>query len=471
MRVLVVGGGSREHALVWKMLLSPQADQVYCAPGNAGTGILAYNVPIAATNVHSLADWAAVNKIDLTIVGPERPLVEGIVDTFQQSGLRVFGPTARAAAIEGSKAWTKDLLSRYGIPTPRAEVLTDFSQAESALDRCAFPIVVKADGDAAGKGVIVAPDRASALAAVKSFMIDMAVGTAGARVLLEEFLQGVELSVLAFTDGKVIVPMAPACDYKRVGDGDAGPNTGGMGAYARPRFATPELMATIQKTILEPTIAAMAAEGIPYSGVLYAGLMITTDGPKVLEYNCRFGDPEAQVVLPLLKTDLVDIVQAVIDGRLAEMPIEWEDRSCCGVVMASEGYPGDYPTGLPISGLDDLEDGVLVFHGGTSMGVPSSARKDPFARIKKELLMDESGPAVPVTSGGRVLTVVGSGDTMAESRDKAYRNVARIHFNGSHFRHDIALRETTPGGFDLSTAVEPERSGAGGAAPADSYSI
>lgn len=446
MKVLIVGGGSREHALVWKMLLSPQVDQVYCAPGNAGTGILAYNVPVSATNVQALADWAAINGIDLTIVGPERPLVEGIVDTFQRSGLRVFGPTARAAAIEGSKAWTKELLTKYGIPTPHADVLTDFSEAETALDRCSFPIVVKADGDAAGKGVVVAPDRTTALAALKGFMVDGTVGNAGARVLLEEFLEGVELSVLAFTDGKNIVPMAPACDYKRVGDGDAGPNTGGMGAYARPRFATPELMETIQKTVLEPTIAAMASEGVPYSGVLYAGLMITADGPKVLEYNCRFGDPEAQVVLPLLKTDLVDIVQAVIDGRLAETPIEWDDRACCGVVLASEGYPGDYPTGLPITGLDDLEEGVLVFHGGTTMGMPASAKRDPFARIKKELLIDGSGPNVPVTSGGRVLTVVATGSTMSEAREKVYRNVERVRFDGSHFRHDIALREIAAGG-------------------------
>lgn len=441
MKVLIVGGGSREHTLVWKMLLSSQTDEVYCAPGNAGTGVLAYNVPFAATNVHALAEWAAANEIDLTIIGPERPLVEGIVDAFREFGLRVFGPTARAAVIEGSKVWTKEMLSKYGIPSARSEMITDIAQAEPALARCSYPIVVKADGDAAGKGVVVAKDRETALAAVRSFMVERTVGTAGDRVLLEEFLEGVELSVLAFTDGKTIVPMVPACDYKRVGDNDEGPNTGGMGAYARPGFATPELMETIQRTVLDPTIAAMAAEGRPYSGVLYAGLMITANGPKVLEYNCRFGDPEAQVVLPLLKTDLVDIVQAVIDGRLADQPIEWNDCACCGVVMASEGYPGDYPIGVPITGLDDLEDGVLVFHGGTKIGPARSTRKDPFEKLKKELLMDTDGPDMLVTAGGRVLTAVATGPTMAEARDKVYRNLGKIHFDGAHYRTDIALRE------------------------------
>lgn len=445
MKVLVVGSGSREHTLVWKMLLSPRVDQVYCAPGNAGTGTMAYNVPIAATNIQALADWAAANSIDLTIIGPERPLIEGIVDAFRSAGLRIFGPTAGAAAIEGSKVWTKEILRKHDIPTAGAEVLTGFSQAEAALDRCSYPVVVKADGDAAGKGVVVAPDRASALAALRSFMVDMSVGRSGERVLLEEFLQGVELSVLAFTDGKTIVPMAPACDYKRVGDGDQGPNTGGMGAYARPAFATPELMETIQRTILEPTIAAMAAEGHPYSGVLYAGLMITPEGPKVLEYNCRFGDPEAQVVLPLLKTDLVDVVEAVVDGRLANLPVEWEDGACCGVVLASEGYPGDYPTGRPITGLDQLDEGVLVFHGGTKIGPASTGRRDPFKRLKRELLIDTDGPDVLVTSGGRVMTVVARGATMAEAREKVYRNVPRIRFEGCHYRQDIALRELPAG--------------------------
>ena len=440
MRVLVVGGGAREHTIVWKLLLSPQVDQVYCAPGNAGTSVLAYNVPVSASNLQGLADWALSNQIDLTIVGPERPLIEGIVDLFQRAGLRIFGPSAAAATLEGSKAWTKGLLTRHGIPTPRAEILVNFSDAEAALDRCSYPIAIKADGDAAGKGVAIARDRKEALGVLKSFMQERSLGAAGDRVLLEEFLEGVELSVLAFTDGRTIVPMVPSCDYKRVGDGDVGPNTGGMGAYAPPGFATPELMDTIQRTILEPTVRAMAAEGRPYSGVLYAGLMITEEGPKVLEYNCRLGDPETQVVLPLLKTDLVDVILAVLEGRLDQQPIEWYDQACCGVVLASEGYPGDYATGFPIEGLDTLEEGVRVFHAGTRMG-PDPRHKDPWARLKKEMQMEPRTSSTLLTAGGRVLTVVACAPTMAEAREKVYRNVEKISFQGCHFRRDIALRE------------------------------
>ncbi|MHB0871177.1 MAG: phosphoribosylamine--glycine ligase [Chloroflexota bacterium] len=440
MKVLVVGNGAREHTLVWKLALSPQVEQLYCAPGNAGTGIIAHNVPIPAGDLQGLADWAIENRIDLTIVGPERPLIEGIVDVFQRAGLRVFGPTAAAAAIEGSKVWTKQLFSRYDIPTAGAETITDYSQAEAALDRCSFPLAVKADGDAAGKGVVIARDREEALRAIKEFMVDHTVGAAGDRVLLEEFLEGVELSVLALTDGRTIVPMAPSCDYKRVFDGDEGPNTGGMGAYSYPRFATPELMATIQRTILEPTVAAMAAEGRPYSGVLYAGLMITADGPKALEYNCRLGDPETQVVLPLLKTDLAEVAMAVVESRLDQLKIEWDPAFCCGVVLASQGYPGSYPTGLAIDGLDGVEEGVLVFHAGTRTG-PDPRRVDPLSPLKRELLVDPPPGRAVLTAGGRVLTVVACAPTMAQARERVYRNVERIHFQGCHFRRDIALRE------------------------------
>ena len=440
MRVLVIGSGAREHTIVWKLALSPMVEELYCAPGNAGTGLIAHNVPISIGDLQGLADWARSHKIDLTIVGPERPLIEGLVDVFQRAGLKIFGPSAKAAAIEGSKVWTKELLAKHSIPTPSAETLTDYSQAEAALDRSSFPIVVKADGDAAGKGVVIARDRQEALKAIKEFMVDRTLGAAGDRLLLEEFLEGVELSVLALTDGRTIVPMVPSCDYKRVGDGDEGPNTGGMGAYTRPRFATPELMATIQRTILEPTVAAMEVEGRPYSGVLYAGLMITPRGPRVLEYNCRLGDPETQVVLPLLKSDLAEIAMAVVEGRLGEMKIEWEDDFCCGVVLAAGGYPGPYATGLPIDGLDSLDEGILLFHAGTKMG-PDPRQTDPFARLKKELLLNrESGKAV-LTAGGRVLTVAARASTMAEAREKVYRNVERVQFQGCHFRHDIALRE------------------------------
>jgi phosphoribosylamine---glycine ligase len=440
MKVLVVGNGAREHALVWKLMLSSRVDEVYCAPGNAGTGTMARNVPVPVTDVAALADWAGSNQIDLTVVGPERPLVLGIVELFQGRGLRVFGPTGKAAAIEGSKVWTKQLLSKYGIPAAASETLTAAAQAESVLSRCSYPVAIKADGDAAGKGVVIARDRDEAMKTVREFMVDRAVGVAGERVLVEQFLEGIELSVLTFTDGKTIVPMVPSCDYKRVGDNDDGPNTGGMGSYAPPRFATPELMYQIQKTILEPTTAAMAAEGRPYSGVLYAGLMITADGPKVLEYNCRFGDPETQVVLPLLKTDLVDVIDAVIDERLDRQTIEWEPGACCGVVLASPGYPGSYATGLPIDGLDDLEDGVLLFQAGTKAG-PDPRKVDRWAGVKRELMVDTPTAQAVLTAGGRVLTVAARGTTMAEAREKVYRNVARIKFEGCHFRRDIALRE------------------------------
>lgn len=466
MKVLVVGSGAREHTLVWKLMFSPQVSQVFCAPGNAGTGALSYNVPIPVDNLQGLADWAASNGIDLTIVGPERPLIEGIVDAFQRIGLRIFGPSAKAAAIEGSKAWTKELLGKYGIPTGAAEVVADFSEAEGALDRCSYPVAVKADGDAAGKGVVIARDREEALKALHSFMVDRTIGAAGDRVLLEEFLEGVELSVLAVTDGRTVVPMVPACDYKRVSDGDQGPNTGGMGAYAPPQFATPELMEEIQRTILEPTVAALEAEGRPYRGVLYAGLMITGDGPKVLEFNCRLGDPEAQVVLPLLRSDLAEVALAVVEGRLDRQRVEWDAGACCGVVLASEGYPGSYETGYPIEGLDSLEDGVLVFHGGTKMG-PDPRRKDPWANLKKELLMARPPRATLLTAGGRVLTVAARGATMAEARDRVYRNVERIQFQGSHFRRDIAMRELSaisdqPSAEDSEKAREQESGQAGG---------
>lgn len=440
MKVLVIGNGAREHALVWKLALSSAVDKLYCAPGNAGTGAFAHNVPISASNIQGLADWATRNRIDLTVVGPERPLIEGIVDVFKRAGLRIFGPTAAAATIEGSKVWTKQLLTKYGIPTGRAEIVTDFSRAEAVLDRCSFPLAVKADGDAAGKGVVVAQDCDEARKALESFMVDHTVGPAGDRVLLEEFLEGVELSVLAFTDGNTVVPMAPSCDYKRVADGDKGPNTGGMGAYAPPGFATQDLMEQIQRTILEPTVEAMAAEGRPYSGVLYAGLMITPEGPKVLEYNCRLGDPETQVVLPLLKTDLFEIATAVVDGQLNRVIVEQNPGACCGVVLASEGYPGSYPTGLPIQGLDTLEEGILVFHAGTRIG-PDPRKVDRWAKLKKELLIDQQINDTVLTAGGRVLTLVACAPTLREAREKVYRNVERVTFDGCHYRKDIALRE------------------------------
>ncbi|HZU04733.1 MAG TPA: phosphoribosylamine--glycine ligase, partial [Chloroflexota bacterium] len=320
MRILVVGAGAREHALLWKLAQSPLRPQLYCAPGNAGTAALAETVPLAAEDIDGLARWAAEQAIDLTLVGPEAPLAAGIADAFAARGLALFGPTRAAATIEASKAWAKTLMQRHGIPTARAVVADDLAAARRALDTFGLPVVIKADGLAAGKGVTVATTRAEAEAALVACLVDRVFGAAGERVVIEECLQGRELSVLAFADGQTVRPLVPACDYKRVGDGDTGPNTGGMGAYAPPPWVTPAMQARIEREILAPALAALAAAGRPYRGVLYAGLMLTRDGPKVLEFNCRFGDPEAQVVLPLLATDLVEIAQAVVAGRLHEVP-------------------------------------------------------------------------------------------------------------------------------------------------------
>ncbi len=426
MKILVVGGGAREHALVWKLAQSPRRPALYCAPGNAGTAALAENVSIGAEDVPALAAWADEHRINLTIVGPEAPLVAGLADALAARGLAVFGPTQAAAQIEASKAWAKDLMQRHGIPTARCVVAVDREAARQALDDFGLPVVVKADGLAAGKGVTVAQTRAEAEAAIDACLVERAFGAAGERVLIEECLTGRELSVLAFADGQTIVPMVPACDYKRVGDGDTGPNTGGMGAYAPPAMATPALMARVQREILEPTLAALAAEGRPYRGVLYAGLMLTADGPKVLEFNCRFGDPETQVVLPLLESDLVEVAEAVAQGRLDEITVRWRDAACCGVVLAAGGYPGSYATGQPITGLDKVPTDVLVFHAGTKAPLPNNGV--------------ESATGI-VTAGGRVLTVAAVAPTLAAARERVYAGVQAIHFEGAHYRRDVAARE------------------------------
>ncbi len=349
-------------------------------------------------------------------MGPEAPLADGIVDYFQGIGIPIFGSTKAATEIESSKVFTKELMQKYNIPSARSTSFSDYNQAKEYVQRQTPPIVVKADGLAAGKGVIIADSIPQTLDALDEIMQSGAFGTAGDRVVIEECLSGEEMSAFAFSDGTTVVPMVAACDYKRVYDGDQGPNTGGMGSYSPPHFFNPTLASTVKETIMEPAIKAMAQEKRQYKSVLYSGLMVTGNGPKVLEFNARFGDPEAQVTLPLLKTDLIDILVAVINGNLNQIDVEWSHDACVGVVMASAGYPGSYKTGFPISGLDKLDKDILVFHAGTTL--------------------DSEGQVL--TNGGRVLTVVATGSTLAEAREKVYSNLPRIHFEGYHYRKDIA---------------------------------
>lgn len=417
MKVLVVGGGGREHALCWKISQSPRVKEVYCAPGNAGISGIARCVNIRASDIEGLVDFALGEKIDLTVVGPEDPLTRGLVDAMEARGLRVFGPSARAAAIEGSKALAKDIMARYGIPTAGYTAFTNPREAEEYIKDLNAPCVVKADGLAAGKGVIVAGTRDEALEAVRLIMSDRAFGSAGDTVVVEELLNGEEVSILAFTDGETVVPMLPAQDHKQVYDGDQGPNTGGMGAYAPAPVCTDEIYRYALEKILYPMVRAMAAEGRPYRGVLYAGLMVTGRGPMVLEFNARFGDPEAQPVLMMLKSDLVDIMEAVIERRLSQIKVEWNRGASVCVVMASGGYPGDYEKGYEIKGLDRVTGGVTVFHAGTML-------KD----------------GRTVTAGGRVLGVAAAAEDIPSAIRLAYKGVEAVEFEGMHYRRDIGMK-------------------------------
>ncbi len=417
MKILVIGGGAREHTIVWKLAQSPRVKEIYAAPGNVGTAQLARNLEINATDIQGLLKAAIDNRIDLTVVGPEAPLAEGIVDDFQARKLQIFGPTRTAAQIEASKVFAKELMQKYGIPCAGSATFSSYSEAKKYLDMQKPPIVIKADGLAAGKGVIVAEKMQQAQGALASIMQDKVFGSAGDKVLIEEKLNGREMSVFSFADATTSMPSMPACDYKPVFDGNKGPNTGGMGSYSPPQFITSELFKTINETIMQPTVEAMQKEGRPYQGILYGGLMITETGPRVMEFNARFGDPETQVVLPRLRTDLLEIMLAVVNNNLNRINIEWSDNACVGVVLASAGYPGSYKKGLPINGLDDLDDDVLVFHAGTKM--------DADGRL--------------VSSGGRVLTVVTTADTIALAREKVYNNISRIQLEGCHYRKDIAL--------------------------------
>jgi len=402
---------------VWKLVQSPKVKEILVAPGNAGTAQIAHNLDISPTNIEALVRVAQENRIDLTVVGPEAPLAEGIADEFLARGLQIFGPTKAATEIESSKVFAKKLMQKYKIPCARSATFSEYPRAKEYVLKQIPPIVIKADGLAAGKGVIVCDSITQALDALYSLMEAKAVGAAGDRVIIEEYLVGKEMSAFAFTDGSTVIPMVPACDYKRIYDGDQGPNTGGMGSYSPPHFFNPTMAKSVGETIMKPAVKAMHMEGKPYKGVLYGGLMITDNRPKVLEFNARFGDPETQVTLPQLKTDLLDIMLAVTNNALDKINIEWSEHACVGVVMASAGYPGSYKTGFPITGLNSLEKDILVFHAGTKTG-------------------SERGQVL--TSGGRVLTVVATGKTISEARERVYNNISRIHFEGCHYRKDIA---------------------------------
>ena len=418
MNILVIGGGGREHALAWKVAQSARVKKIYVAPGNAGTAREAKceNVTIAADDVDGLLKFAQGNKIDLTIVGPEIPLVLGVVDNFRAAGLRCFGPTKASAQLEGSKAFAKDFLARHKIPTAAYSNFTDVIAAEAFIRKMGAPIVVKADGLAAGKGVIVAATLDEAIAAARDMLAGNAFGEAGHRVVVEEFLQGEEASFIVMADGAHVLALATSQDHKRIGDGDTGPNTGGMGAYSPAPVVTPEVHARVMREVIEPTIRGMQAEGNPYTGFLYAGLMIDAHGnPRVIEFNCRLGDPETQPLMMRLKSDLITLIEAALDGRLNEVSTEWDARAALGVVMAAGGYPGSYRKGDVIEGLPVTEaPNAKVFHAGTVL---------------------EAGKVV--TSGGRVLCVTTLGGTVAAAQRHAYEVVRQIRWNGAQHRTDI----------------------------------
>ncbi len=420
MKVLVIGGGGREHALAWKAAQSSNVSKVFVAPGNAGTALedKLENIAISAEDIDALKKFARENKIDLTIVGPEAPLVEGIVDQFADADLRCFGPSAGAAQLEGSKAFTKDFLARHHIPTGEYANFTEIDPAVAYIKEQGAPIVIKADGLAAGKGVIVAMTEDEAIAAVKDMLAGNAFGDAGHRVVIEEFLAGEEASYIVMVDGEHILPMATSQDHKAALDGDKGPNTGGMGAYSPAPVVTPEIDARIMTEVIEPTVKGMAAEGNPYTGFLYAGLMISADGtPKVIEYNCRFGDPETQPIMMRLKSDLVTLCNKALDKKLDQASIEWDSRAALGVVLAAGGYPANYAKGDVISGIPAATSESKVFHAGT-------AEKD----------------GQVVTNGGRVLCAVGLGTTVREAQAMAYQLVDKISWEGMNFRKDIGHR-------------------------------
>lgn len=422
MKILVIGSGGREHALVWKLKQSAAVDRIFCAPGNAGTSAISENVPIAATDLPKLRTFAKENQIDFTVVGPDDPLAMGIVDLFSADNLRIFGPTKSAARLESSKIFAKDLMRARNVPTAEART---FSDSDEALDYCKdlkFPVVIKADGLALGKGVIIASDKAEATATITAMMSEARFGDAGRRIVIEEFLRGTECSLHALVDGKNFRLLESARDHKRAFDGDTGPNTGGMGAFSPANNWNAQMQTGFEAKIMRPLLDGLEKEGVVYRGLLYPGLMITEAGPRVLEFNCRFGDPETQALLPRMKSDLVALLEATVDGKIDNHTIEWDERPSVTVVMASGGYPAKYETGKKISGLADAGKvaGVQVFHAGT-----------------------KSANGEVVTAGGRVLAITALGQTITVARELAYDAVSRIHFEGCHYRRDIALSAAT----------------------------
>ncbi|HQK91960.1 MAG TPA: phosphoribosylamine--glycine ligase [Armatimonadota bacterium] len=422
MKVLVVGGGGREHALVWKIAQSPKVDRIYCAPGNAGIAACAELVPLSAESIPDLMAFAQREAVDLTVVGPEAPLIAGIADEFAANGLRVFGPSRQAARLEGSKVFCKNLFRRHRIPTADYQVFDCPKEAAKYVRARGVPIVIKADGLAKGKGVVVAHDLDTALEAVDDMLVKKTFGSAGDRVVVEECLVGHELSLKVFTDGESIVPMEPARDYKRAHDRDEGPNTGGMGAYSPVPLVSRDVANTAIRTVVRPIVDALRSEGIRYRGVLYAGLMLTNSGLKALEVNCRFGDPETQVIIPRLGSDLVDVLLATCEDRLAEVVVDWSSRAAVCVVLASRGYPASAETGIPVHGLEaaGAMDDVAVFHAGTSRGTDGAI----------------------VTDGGRVLGVTAWGDSLGAARKRAYEAASHVQFDGMQYRKDIAAGVT-----------------------------
>src|SRR5256712_1179580 len=418
MKILVIGGGGREHALVWKLKQSPAVDRIFCAPGNAGTAVIAENVALAASDLPQLRAFAKQNDVDLTVVGPDDPLAIGIVDFFSANKLRVFGPTKSAARLESSKIVAKELMRAQKIPTAQASTFSDSKEALRYCEQLKFPVVIKADGLAWGKGVIIAPNIATARSTIEAMMNDARFGEAGRRIVIEEFLRGTECSLHALVDGKNYRLLESARDHKRVFDGDSGPNTGGMGAFSPANNWNRRLQSQLENEIMRPLLRGLAKERIAYRGLLYPGLMITSDGARVLEFNCRFGDPETQAILPRMKSDLLPLLEATIDGKIDQCTIEWDERAAVTVVLASGGYPDKYETGKPISGLDHAAklDDVRIFHAGTK-------------RVNSDV----------VTAGGRVLSVTALGPTIEVARARAYDAVSRIHFEGCHYRRDIAL--------------------------------